>query len=116
MLKVIDRSKDEAIAILAVEGKLAGLEGRSAIQDKVREALKQNKKNIVVDLSRVSWVDSTGLGELIASLSSASKNDGKLVLAQIQAPVQSLLNMTNLTEIFETYETVDEAVKALSEG
>ncbi len=118
MLKVIDRSTDD-VAVLALEGKLAGLEGRGVIQEKIRTVLQKKSdqvKNIVLDLARVTWIDSTGLGELISCLSSAKKNGGTLVLAQLQAPVQSLLKMTNLTQIFDTYDTVEEAVAALSQG
>ena len=112
MIKVIDRTIDE-VAILALEGKLTGLEGRGVIQEKVRQSTTGKITNVVLDLTRVTWIDSTGLGELIASLSSIKKNGGNLVLTNIQAPVQSLLKMTNLDQIFETFDNVDDAVSEL---
>ncbi|MCG8604580.1 STAS domain-containing protein [bacterium] len=113
MIKVIDKSVDQ-VAVLALEGKLTGLEGRGVIQEKVRESTKGKINNVVLDLHRVTWIDSTGLGELIASLSSTKKNGGTLVLTNIQAPVQSLLKMTNLDQIFDTFDSVDEAVIKLT--
>lgn len=112
MIKIIERNVED-VAICTIEGKLAGLEGKGKIQEKVRELIKKKFKKIILDLSKVNWVDSTGLGELIASLSSIQKQDGNMVLANIQAPVQSLLKMTNLTQIFETYENVDQALNKM---
>ncbi len=112
MIKIIDKS-NENVAIFALEGKLTGFEGRGTIQDKVRETIKKKINHVILDLSKVTWIDSTGLGELIASLSSVKKNDGNLVLSNIQAPVQSLLKMTNLNQIFDTFNSIDHALSEL---
>jgi anti-sigma B factor antagonist len=109
MVKIIDRNVND-VAVCAIEGKLSGFEGQGQIQEKIHELIEQKRNLIVLDLSKVSWIDSTGLGELIASLSSTKKHDGNLVLSNIQAPVQSLLKMTNLTQIFDIYEDVETAV------
>ncbi len=113
MIKIIQKDENH-IAILSIEGKLTGLEGRGVIQEKVRETAKGKIKHIVLDLSKVMWIDSTGLGELISSLSSIKKGSGNLVLASLQAPVQSLLKMTNLDQIFDIYDSVDLALAKLS--
>lgn len=115
MLKIKHDIAD-GVWVLTLEGKLAGLEGRNVVQDKLKSLKKETKskgEHVVLDLGRVSWVDSTGLGELIAALSSVNKNGGKLVLANIPGPVQSLLNMTNLSEVFEVYDDLEEAVAKL---
>jgi len=112
MVKIIDKSVDD-VMICTIEGKLSGIEGKGKIQEKIREYLEKNIVKVILDLSKVSWIDSTGLGELIASLSSTKNKGGNLVLTNIQAPVQSLLKMTNLTQIFETFENVDDALVKL---
>ncbi|MFQ5751090.1 MAG: STAS domain-containing protein [bacterium] len=112
MVKIIDKS-NENMAIFAVEGKLTGFEGRGVIQDKVRETIKNKISHIILDLAKVTWIDSTGLGELIASLSSIKKSGGNLVLTNLQAPVQSLLKMTNLNQIFDTFENTEQALSEL---
>jgi len=114
MIKIIEKIV-EGIAVCTIEGKLSGIEGKGTVQDKVRELMDRDINVIVLDLSRVNWIDSTGLGELIASLSTLKKNNGNMVLSNIQSPVQSLLKMTNLTQIFDTYPDVAEAVATLSE-
>ncbi|MFQ5602606.1 MAG: STAS domain-containing protein [bacterium] len=113
MIKIIDKS-NENVAIFTLEGKLTGLEGRGVIQDRVRDTIKKKLHNVILDLSKVTWIDSTGLGELIASLSSIKKVDGNLVLTNLQAPVQSLLKMTNLDQIFETYEDIEQALSKIT--
>lgn len=114
MIKILEKMTNE-VAVCAIEGKLSGIEGKGKIQDKIRDLMDRNVTRVVLDLGKVNWIDSTGLGELIASLSSIKKKDGNLVLSNIQAPVQSLLKMTNLTQIFDTYETVEQGVAAFDE-
>jgi len=115
MVKIVEKSRGE-VTICMIEGKLSGFEGKGVIQEKIRELMDRDANKIVLDLSKVNWIDSTGLGELIASLRSISKKDGgNMVLSNLQTPVQSLLKMTNLTEIFDVYETFDDAIKAFEE-
>jgi len=112
MIKIIEKSVDD-VTVCTIEGKLSGIESKGQIQEKIRELMGKKIVKIVLDLSKVNWIDSTGLGELIASLSSIKKQEGNMVLSNMQAPVQSLLKMTNLTQIFDTFDTVEDAVKAL---
>lgn len=112
MIKIIDSTISD-VAVCKLEGKLTGFEGKGRIQEKVRELVGKKTVNIVLDLTKVNWIDSTGLGELIASLSSVKKNEGNLVLASVQDPVHSLLEMTNLNQIFEVYENVEDALSKL---
>jgi anti-sigma B factor antagonist len=115
MLKIIEQTVN-GVSVCILEGKLSGFEGRGRIQEKIRELLAKDRVKIILDLSKINWIDSTGLGELIASLSSVKKTDGgNLVLSNVQAPVQSLLKMTNLNQIFDVYNDVDEAVNELKE-
>ncbi len=113
MIKLIDKTVD-GVVVCAIEGKLSGIEGKGKVQKMIKEYLDHDIVKVVLDLSKVSWIDSTGLGELIASLSSTKKRGGNLVLSNIQSPVQSLLKMTNLTQIFDTFETVENALAKLS--
>ncbi len=112
MIKIIDETIDE-VAVCRIEGKLAGLDGKGKIQEKVRDLIDNKIVHVVLDLTKVSWIDSTGLGELIASLSTTKNKGGNLILANLQGPVQSLLKMTNLNQIFDIYENVEEALTKL---
>ncbi len=113
MFKIIDETIGE-VSVCKIEGKLAGLDGRGKIQEKVKDLIDNKIVAVVLDLTKVNWIDSTGLGELIASLSSTKNSGGNLVLANLQGPVQSLLKMTNLNQIFDIYEDVEEALAKLN--
>ena len=112
MIKITDETIDK-VAVCKIEGKLAGLDGKGKIQEKVKDLIDSKIVNIVLDLTKVNWIDSTGLGELIASLSTTKNKGGNLILANLQGPVQSLLKMTNLNQIFDIYENVEEALDKL---
>ncbi|MFQ5866338.1 MAG: STAS domain-containing protein [bacterium] len=109
MLKISEKTVDNLV-VLSLEGKLSGLENRGQIQDRVRDLTSKKKNRIIINLSQIKWIDSTGLGELISSLSTAKKHGGNLVLANIPDPIKSLLKMTNLEQIFDTYESVERAL------
>ena len=71
----------------------------------------RNKKNIIVDLADVDWMNSVGLGMLISALTTVKNAGGRLVLANI-AKIESILTITRLISVFEHYETREEAVKS----
>ncbi len=112
MIKIIEKVVDNVI-VLSLEGKLSGSEDKGKIQDKIRNLTSKKRKNIIVDMSAIKWIDSTGLGELISCLSTTKQNGGNLLLTNIPDPVQSLLKMTNLEQIFDMYESVEKALDGL---
>jgi len=81
---------------------------------KLREALvqetDQGKNRIIVDLTRVSFMDSTGLGTLVGGLKRVKENDGTLALVCSHRPVLRVLSITGLTNVFPIYETLDSAI------
>jgi anti-sigma B factor antagonist len=84
----------------------------SLFYDKLRDLIGQNRKKIVLDLSKVDWINSRGLGILISGLTTMRNNDGELKLAAIAEKVKSLLILTRLITAFEDYDTVEEAVRS----
>jgi anti-sigma B factor antagonist len=70
----------------------------------------EGKLNVVIDLSEVKFMNSSGLGMLIGGLTTMKKANGSLKLARVTEKIESLLIITKLITIFEFYETVDEAV------
>jgi anti-sigma B factor antagonist len=112
MMKIKEKTVDNVV-VLSLEGKLSGIENRGKIQDKIRDLTSKKKSNVIINLSHIKWIDSIGLGELISSLSTAKKNGGNLLLANIPNPVQSLLKMTNLEQIFDMYESVEHALREI---
>ena len=98
--------------VIELKGKLVGGPLSSEFSNTLYDYFGKGKKNIVVDLGGLSYVNSTGLGILISGFTSAKKNGGDLKLANINDKVEGLLSITKLNRIFEQYDSVDNAVKS----
>jgi anti-sigma B factor antagonist len=98
--------------IVELKGKLIGGPLSSEMSEALYGFLDKGKKNVVVDLGGVSYVNSSGLGILISGLASMKKNGGDLKLANINNKIEGLLSITKLNQIFDQYGSVDEAVKS----
>lgn len=110
-MKMTDREQD-GVVILEPKGKIMGGPDASLLHDKLHEFLEQGKKQVVIDLSKVDWMNSTGLGILISSYTTLRNNDGELKLANVTEKIQSLLTITKLVAVFDAYDSVEDAVKA----
>ncbi len=100
------------VAVIDVSGKIMGGEETTLFHGKIHEYIQQNKKSIVIDLSKVDWMNSVGLGMLISALTTVKNAGGRLVLANI-TKIESILTITRLITVFEHYDTREEALKAI---
>ncbi|SRR5712692_8744099 len=98
------------VAVLQLKGNLMDIPDTTQLKEKVRSLLDEDFKKIVVDLGSVKWVNSTGLGSLIAALTSVRNKGGDLRLANVTGKLESLFVVTQLVKVFDTYETADRAV------
>ncbi|MDZ7333475.1 MAG: STAS domain-containing protein [candidate division KSB1 bacterium] len=98
------------VAVLRVSGKLMGGDETKEVHEKVKSLLGDGIKKIVIDVSDVKWLNSSGLGMLISCLTSVTNAEGKLKIAGATEKINSLLMITKLITVFDTYETVDRAV------
>ena len=101
--------EQNGVVVLAPKAAVMGEEESLELHEKVRESVKAQKNRIVVDLSGVEWMNSRGLGFLIAALSTAKAAGGHLRLAQVSPKVRQLLGIVGLVASFEMYPTVEEA-------
>lgn len=98
------------VAILSLSGKMMGGPETAELQTSIKSLLGDGIKKVIVDLSKVKWMNSSGLGALMGAMTSMRNSNGDLRLAKVTKKVQSLLMITQLLTIFKTYETVDRAV------
>jgi len=91
------------------------LEGDSSalFKEKIRGLVGEGRSSLVIDMGRVAFIDSAGLGSLISALKALRANGGDLKLANIGEQVYSVLEMTRLLRVFDTYETSEDALSAL---
>lgn len=98
------------VAIVALKGNLMGEPDTTEVREKVYSLLQDEVKKIVIDLGKVKWINSSGLGSLIAAMTSVKNKGGDMRLANITEKVESVFMITQLIKVFKTYETVDRAV------
>ncbi|MBZ0200705.1 MAG: STAS domain-containing protein [Ignavibacteriaceae bacterium] len=100
--------------IIELKGNVMGGEDTKDFNDHLHKLIEEDKKNIIVDLASVKFMNSSGLGMMIGGLTTMKKADGSLKLARVTEKIESLLIITKLITIFETFETVDAAVESFS--
>jgi len=104
------------VAVLALSGKMMGGPETNALHDHIRGLINDGIKKVVIDLSGVKWINSSGLGVLMAAMTTLKNADGIMKLANVAEKVESLLMITQLMRIFETFDTVERAIASLTEN
>ena len=101
---------DTDTCILTFKGDLLGEPDTSKIRDKMRTLIDDKVKHVVIDLGGVNYMNSSGIGTLIAALTTMRNGGGDLRLANVGGKVQNLFVVTQLVKVFDTYDTVDLAL------
>jgi anti-sigma B factor antagonist len=112
-LKITIRETADA-AILELSGRITLGEGLGDLRDSIREALSGERKNIVLNLAHVSYIDSSGLGQLIGSYATVTDRGGQMKLVNLQKKVSDLMQITKLLTVFETYNTESAALASFA--
>jgi len=100
------------VTVLDLEGRLTFNDSAGRLKDKVVSLVFQGEKQIVLNLAGLSYVDSAGLGEIVACYTHASKEHASVRLANTTDRIQDLLVMTKLLTVFDAYDSEEEAVKS----
>jgi anti-sigma B factor antagonist len=110
-MRITDEIKD-GIVVFHLGGKVMGGPDSTMFHGKVHEYVDAGKSNIVIDLSKVEWVDSIGLGMFLSALATARKNGGELKLTNVTEKIKNLLIITRLVTVFESCDSTEEAIKS----
>lgn len=84
------------------------------IKEIIKKHIEQQKYNVIVNLEKVSYIDSSGIGALISSLSNLKKYQGNLKIIKIHGSVKKVFELTKLTSFFEIYEVEEQAVRSFT--
>jgi len=112
-MNVTKRQKGN-VTILDLKGKITIGAGDIALRDAVQEALGGGATNVLLNLTGVTTIDSSGVGELVSSFTTATNRGAKLKLANIPAKVSDVLTITQLITVFDVFDTEDEGVASFS--
>ncbi len=110
-LKINERRVNDVL-ILDITGKLRLGEGSAEFHTAIRLLAQAGEKKIIVNLAEVSYIDSSGLGELVAGYTALKRNEGELKLLHLTKRVHELMFMTKLLTVFDNYESESEALKS----
>ncbi len=102
----------EDVVVIELDGNVLGGPDATALNSEVHRFIEKKKKNVVLDLSRVQSMNSSGLGMLIAALTAVRNAGGDLLVAAASKKIESLLVITKLATVFELYPTVKSAIAA----
>jgi len=109
MLKISTRDA-KGVKIIELNGKITIGKGDLILREAVDQALKEGQSTILLHLGSVSYMDSAGIGELVACYKRVLERKGKMKLVNPAGRVQDLLALTKLDEYFDTFQTEQEAL------
>ena len=98
------------VAIVDLSGKITIGEGDVVLREKVHELLEGGQQHVLLNLEKVSYMDSAGIGELVACYKRAKEKEGIVKLLNPSGKVYDLLQLTKLEEVFETFREENEAL------
>ena len=107
------KSKEQkGVTVISLEGNVIGGPDATVLNDQLHGLIDEKKTKVIVDLSRVDFINSSGLGLLIGGLTTMRKAGGELKLAGASKKIQNLLEITKLHKVFDIHKTLSDAVAA----
>ena len=100
------------VTVVDAAGRITLGEGASAFRDIIRELAQKGDKKLLLNLSGVSYIDSSGIGEMVSGFTTVTNNGGQLKLVGLSKRVKDLLQITKLYTVFEAYDDEAQAVRS----
>lgn len=114
-MKLSKRDVD-GVCVVSVDGKMIGGPDSDEFHDYIKTVLGEGHRKIVINLSKVPWANSQGVGMLIGAHTSIKNAEGELVLTNIGDRIDSILTLTRLLIIFKTFDSEEEGIQFLAGG
>jgi anti-sigma B factor antagonist len=102
------------VTVIDVAGRITLGEGSSALRDALRELVGKNQKKILLNLGEVSYIDSSGIGELVSGFTTVTNSGGNLKLLNLNKRVKDLLQITKLYTVFDVHEDEAGAIRSFA--
>ncbi len=110
----LNQREEGAVTIIAVGGEV-DLYNAPELKEKIQQLVEEKKLKVVINLDRVSYVDSSGIGALISSFSNLKKHDGKMRICHVTGSVRKVFELTKLTTFFDIDGTEQDSIVAINE-
>jgi anti-sigma B factor antagonist len=102
------------VMVLDLKGKMTLGEGDELLKDKINSLVLQGRRKVVLNLEGVPYIDSAGLGEIVRTYTTISRQGGSMKLLNLTKRITDLLSITKLLTVFETYDNEADAVRSFS--
>ena len=102
------------VTVIDVAGRITLGEGSSVLRDALRDLVSKNQKKILLNLGEVSYIDSSGIGELVSGFTTVTNGGGALKLLNLNKRVKDLLQITKLYTVFDVHEDEASAVRSFA--
>jgi anti-sigma B factor antagonist len=104
------------VMVLELSGKIMGGPDHEKFQTEIKTLIAEGHVDVLLNLAKVSWVNSTGLGILVSAFHTLKKNGGQLKICNVSDRIDNILNVTQLKLVFETFEDMDSALASFGQG
>ena len=104
------------IMVLNLSGKIMGGPDHDKFQTEIKTLISAGHVDILLDMHKVSWVNSTGLGILVSAYHTLKKNGGVMKICEVSTRIDNILNVTQLKLVFQTFESQDDALASFTAG
>ena len=112
-VKLTTRKVGDVTVIDAV-GRITLGEGASSLRDTIRELVAAGEKKLLLNLAEVSYIDSSGIGELVSGFTTVTNQGGQLKLLNLTKRIKDLLQITKLYTVFEVFDSETSAIRSFS--
>ncbi|MEP6782865.1 MAG: STAS domain-containing protein [Acidobacteriota bacterium] len=110
-MEIVERTVSD-VTVLDLKGKMTLGEGDEMLKDKINSLLASGKKKLLLNLEGVPYIDSAGLGEVVRTYTTVSRQGGSLKLLNLTKRIEDLLSITKLLTVFDTFDSEAEAVQS----
>ena len=110
-MEIVERTVND-VTVLDLKGKMTLGEGDELLKDKINSLLSAGKKKLLLNLEGVPYIDSAGLGEVVRTYTTVSRQGGSLKLLNLTKRIEDLLSITKFLTVFDTFDSEAEAVKS----
>jgi anti-sigma B factor antagonist len=110
-MEIVERTVND-VTVLDLKGKMTLGEGDELLKDKINSLLAAGKKKLLLNLESVPYIDSAGLGEVVRTYTTVSRQGGSLKLLNLTKRIEDLLSITKLLTVFDTFDSEAEAIQS----
>jgi len=112
-MKILE-AEENGVIVIAIVGDMVGGPAARQLAERLRDYIEKDKKQFLINMADINWMNSSGLGSLMAALSTVRNAGGNLKLLRVNEKILNLLRITKLSSLFEVFDDKDEAIDSFA--